>query len=81
MTLREKLQQTDRPLIFRFGNLHLTVLADTLGRDVPEAAQDGDYIFKYLYEAAQTLAPDRYLQYYQILIELFVAMGGADHDS
>lgn len=78
MTLREKLQQTDRPLIFRFGNLYLTVLADALGRDVPEAAQDGDYIFKYLYEAAQTPAPDRYLRYYLILIEPFAAMGGAD---
>ena len=79
MTLKEKLQQTDRPLIFRFGNIYLTTLADILGRDVPEAAQDGDYIFKFLYEQAQ--APDREQLYYQILIELFVAMGGADHDS
>lgn len=76
MTLKEKLQQTDRHLIFRFGNIYLTTLADTLGRDMPEAAQDGDYIFKYLYEAAQ--APDREQLYYQILIEPFVAMGGAD---
>ena len=76
MTLKEKLQQTDRHLIFRFGNIYLTTLADTLGRDVPEAAQDGDYIFKFLYELAQT--PDREQLYYQILIEPFAAMGGAD---
>ena len=79
MTLKEKLQQTDRPLIFRFGNLHLTILADTLGRDVPEAAQDGDYIFKFLYELAQT--PDREQLYYQILIEPFASQEGAGHDT
>lgn len=79
MTLREKLQQTDRPLIFRFGNLHLTVLADTLGWDVPEAAQDGDYIFKFLYEQAQ--APDREQLYYQILIEPFASQEGAGNDA
>ena len=79
MTLKEKLQQTDRPLIFRFGNLHLTILADTLGRDVPEAAQDGDYIFKFLYEQAQ--APDREQLYYQILIEPFASQEGAGHDT
>ena len=79
MTLKEKLQQTDRPLIFRFGNLHLTTLADTLGRDVPEAAQDGDYIFKFLYEQAQ--APDREQLYYQILIEPFTSQEGADYDT
>ena len=48
--LKEKLRQaSDRLLIFRFGNLGLAALADMLGRDVPEAAQEGDYIFKFLY--------------------------------
>ena len=76
-TLKEKLQQTsDRLLIFRFGNLGLTALADTLGRDVPEAAQDGDYIFKSLYDTAQTETPDKEQIIYKILIEPFAALEG-----
>lgn len=79
MTLREQLQQTDRAPMYRFGNLHLIALAGALGQDVPEAAHDSDYIFKYLYEAAQ--APDREQQYYQILIEPFAAQEGAGNDA
>lgn len=76
-TLRDRLQQTsDRLLIYRFGNLGLTALADTLGRDVPEAAQDGDYIFKFLYEQAQAETPDKEQTFYKILIEPFAAPEG-----
>lgn len=79
MTLREQLQQTDRAPMYRFGNLDLSALAGALGQDVPEAAQDSDYIFKFLYDAAQ--APDGEQQYYQILIEPFTAQEGADDDT
>ena len=76
MTLREQLQQTDRAPMYRFGNLYLT---GALGQDVPEAAHDSDYIFKFLYEQAQ--APDGEQQYYQILIEPFTAQEGAGNDA
>lgn len=75
--LKEKLRQaSDRLLIFRFGNLGLAALADMLGRDVPEAAQEGDYIFKFLYEQAQTETPDKEQIIYNILIEPFTALEG-----
>ena len=79
MTLREQLQQTDRAPMYRVGNLYLSALASALGQDVRQLGQDDDYIFKFLYEQAQT--PDREQQYYQILIEPFTAQEGADNDA
>ena len=68
-TLKEKLQQTsDRLLIFRFGNLSLTALADT--------PDQSDSIFKSLYDTAQTEAPDKEQIIYKILIEPFAALEG-----